>query len=66
MNLYYTKDQGLDRLFNIQNSKSAGHNQGSLHLAGKLKGAVHSSPKAEEERMILIVTPIREISSIYH
>ena len=56
-NLYYIKDQGLDSLFNIEHSKSAHYGQGSVHLAGKLKGAVHSSPEGEE-RMILIVTPL--------
>jgi hypothetical protein len=54
--LQYSKGQGLDKLFSIENSYSASYEQGSVHFAGKLHGAVHATPPGKE-RLLMIVTP---------
>jgi hypothetical protein len=54
--LDYVPGEGLDKLFNIMNSRSADFGWGSVHLAGHTYGAVHATPPGEE-RLVMIITP---------
>lgn len=58
--LRYIPKEGLDKLFDLNNSSSAKFGQGSVHLAGYLHGAVHTTPTGAE-RLLLMVTPGEEI-----
>ncbi|AIL64814.1 hypothetical protein NOVO_02095 [Rickettsiales bacterium Ac37b] len=55
-NLEYMQGQGIDRLFKIATSESAEFGEGSVHLAGKLKGTIHSTSPGLE-RWVVIVKP---------
>lgn len=58
--LTYVQGEGLDKLFDVKNSYSANFGQGSVHLAGRLHGTIHATPKGEE-RLLLIITPGDEL-----
>jgi hypothetical protein len=60
-NMRYQANEGLDKLFRIETSEFASFNQGGVHKAGYLSGAIHSTPLGSE-RLVLIVTPGDELT----
>ena len=52
----YTQGEGLDKLLPINRAVQSNFGEGSVHLAGHVRGTIHAIPDAKE-RLVIVVMP---------